>query len=112
MEEELSAVEEIGDEVEALGALEGVVQLGHERMRDLLHDVTLNLRVRNLIRLDDEVLLEGLDGVDLAIVLFLGHVDFAEGAAAHDLQELEVFYLERYAWLVTAENALRLLVVR
>ena len=91
MEEQLSTVEEVRHEVERLGRLEGVVQLDDERVRDLLHDIPLDLRVLLLVRSDDEVFLEGLDCVDLLRVLLARHVDFAEGAAADDLEQLEIF---------------------
>ena len=90
MEEKLTTIQKVCDEVERFRRLESEVEFDDEWMRDLLHDVPLNLCVVRLICADDEVLLERLHGVDLPIVLFLCHVDFAEGAATHDLQQLEV----------------------
>ena len=86
MEEELAAIQEVCDEVERLGRLEGVVKLDNERMRDLLHDVALYLRVIHLVGLDDEVLFERLDCVDLSCILLLRHVNFAEAAASNNLE--------------------------
>ena len=57
VEEQLSAIQEVGDEVEALGRLESVVQLDDERVRNLLHNVALDLRVIHLVGLYDKVLL-------------------------------------------------------
>ena len=62
------------------------MKLDDERMRDLLHDIALDLRVINLIGLNDEVLFERLDRVDLPCILLLGHVNFAEATAPNDLQ--------------------------
>lgn len=94
VEEELTAVQEICDEVEGLGRLERVVQFHDKGVRDLLHDITLNLRVINLVGLDDEVLLECLDGVNLPSILLLGHVDLAKGATSDHLQQLEILNRE------------------
>ena len=91
MEEELAAIQEVCDEVERLGRLEGVVKLDNERMRDLLHDVALNLRVIHLVGLDDEVLFERLDRVDLPCILLLRHVHLAKATAPNDLEQLEIF---------------------
>jgi len=56
-----------------------------KRMRDLLHDVSLNLRVVDLVGLDDKVLLERLDGIYNPRILLPSHVDLAEGAATDHL---------------------------
>ena len=101
MEEKLTTVEEVCDEVEALGGLEGEVELDDERVRDLLHDVTLNLRVVHLVCTDDEVLLERLDSIDLPCVLLLGQVDLAKAAPADHLDQLEV--LNAHIALLTIE---------
>ena len=66
------------------------MELDYEGMCDLLHDVSLDLRVGELVRLYDEVLLQGLDGIDFVIILFPGHVDFTERTATDDFQKLEV----------------------
>ena len=67
MEEELTTVEEICDKVKCLRRLEGIVKLDNERVRDLLHDIPLYLRILDLVVLDDEVLLERLHCIDLPV---------------------------------------------
>ena len=67
MKEKLASIEEISDEVEAFSGLKRVVKLDHERVRDLLHDVPLNLHLICLVRPEDKVLFERLDGVDLTV---------------------------------------------
>ena len=94
MEEELAAIEEIRDEVQTLARLEGVVQLHDEGMGDLLHDVTLDLRVVHLVSPDDEVFLERLDSVDLPGVFLLCEVHLAKRAASDHLDKLEIFNFE------------------
>ena len=91
MEEELASIQEVRDEVKRLRRLEGEVKLHNEGMRDLLHDVSLDLRVVHLVRPDDEVLLQSLHGIDLLRVLFARHVDFAKRASAHNFEQLEIF---------------------
>ena len=90
MEKDLTAVEEVSDEVEGLVRLERVVELHNEGMGDLLHDVSLNLRVIDLAGLNDEVLLERLDSIDLLSIFLLCHVHFTERAPSHDLHQLKV----------------------
>ena len=92
MEEKLATIEEIGDEIETLGWLEGVMELDNEGVSNLLHDVTLDLGVVNLIRPNDKVFLQGLNSVDLSIVLFTSHVYFAEGASPNDFEQREILH--------------------
>lgn len=96
MEKELAAIQEICDEVEGLGRLEGKVELYDERMGDLLHDITLDLRVVDLVGLNDEVLLERLDGVYLLGVFFLRHINFAKGAPSDHFQQCKVLDRNRF----------------
>ena len=67
------------------------MKLDDERMRDLLHDISLNLRVVHLVCSDDEVFLQRFDRVDLLRVLLARHVHFAEGATTDDFEQLEIF---------------------
>ena len=92
MEEEFSTIEEVCDEVEALSRLEGVMELDHERVIDLLHDIALDLCIVHLIRSNDKVFLERLNSVDLASVFLLSQVDFSEGAATNYFQQLEIVH--------------------
>ena len=66
------------------------MELDDEGVRDLLHDVSLNLCVGRLIRTDNEVFLKCFHSIDPATVFFLCHEYFAEGASADDLKQLEV----------------------
>ena len=66
------------------------MELDHEGVSDLLHDVSLNLCVGELVRFDDKVLLQGLDCIDFVGVLFPCHIHFAERTATDDLQQLEI----------------------
>ncbi len=59
-------------------------------MSNLLHDISLNLCVIQLIRPDDEIFLECLDCEYLVVIFLLGHVYFAKGAPANDLHKMEV----------------------
>ena len=79
-------------------------------MSDLLHDVSLNLRILDLIVLDNEIFLECLHGVDLAVVLFLSHVNFSERAPSYDFEELEVFHGHRLPCTRLAEEVCILVV--
>ena len=67
MKEKFTTIEEIGDKIEAFVGLKSEVQLDNKWMRDLLHDVTLNLHLVRLIRANDEVLLERLHCIDLPV---------------------------------------------
>ena len=67
MKEKLATIEEIGDEVETFSGLKSIVELDHERVRNLLHDVPLNLHLVRLVCPEDEVLFECLDRIDLAV---------------------------------------------
>lgn len=67
MEEKFASIEEIGDKIQAFIGLKSVVQLDDERMRDLLHNITLNLHLIRLICFNDKVLLERLHCIDLPI---------------------------------------------
>ena len=64
----------------------------HKRMRNLLHDISFDLRVIQLIRPDDEIFLECLHCEYLVVIFLLGHVYFAKGAPANDLHKMEVLY--------------------
>ena len=57
MEEKFTSVEEISDKIEGFTRLKGVVQLDYEGVRNLLHNVPLNLRIRHLVVANDEVFL-------------------------------------------------------
>ena len=92
MEKQLASVEKICHEVESLSRLESVVKLNDKWMRNLLHDVSLNLCILDLIVLDDKIFLECLHRIDFSIILFLGHVDFPERPSSNDFEELEVFH--------------------
>ena len=78
VEEKLSAIQKVGHEVQALVRLKGVVEFDHEGVRDLLHDITLNLHLISLVRAYDKVFLEGFYSVDLIARLFLGQVNLAK----------------------------------
>ena len=86
-----TTVAEVCDKVESLRRLESVMKLDDERMRDLLHDISLNLCVVHLVCSDDEVFLQRFDRVDLLRVLLARHVHFAEGATTDDFEQLEIF---------------------
>jgi len=86
VEEQLTAVQEVRHKVKRLGRLKGVVELDDKRMSDLLHNVSFNLGVVDLVSFDNEVLLERLNGVDLPTILLTCHVHFAERATPNDLQ--------------------------
>ena len=57
MEEKLTTIEKVSDEVERFWRLESVVEFDDEGMCDLLHDVPLYLCVVRLICSDNEVFL-------------------------------------------------------
>ena len=59
-------------------------------MLGLLQDVLLGECVRDLVLLDNDLLLEDLDGVEVVCGLFAAEDDFAEGALAQNLDELKV----------------------
>lgn len=85
MEKELATVEEVCHKVQRLGRLESEMQLDDERVRDLHHDITLNLRILHLVVLDDEVLFQRLHCENPAIIFFLGHVNLSERSPPNDL---------------------------
>ena len=107
MEEELTAVEEVCDEVECLRRLEGIMKLDNEWVRDLLHDVPFYLRILDLVVLDNEILLERLHRENALVILLLSHVYFAKRATTHDLEQLKV--INRHAFLLRAKELIRLL---
>ena len=78
VEEQFSTIQKICHEIQALVRLKRVVELDHEGVRDLLHDVALDLHLVRLVCANDKVFLEGLDGVNLRTCLFLSQVDFAK----------------------------------
>ena len=97
MEEKLTAIEEVCDKVESLIRLESVVELDHERMRDQLHNVPLNLRVLLLVVPNHEIFLECLHREDLSVIFFLCHIDFAKRASSDHLEQLEIIYCNPFA---------------
>ena len=90
MEEELASIQKICDKVQRLWRLESEVELDDERMSNLLHDVTLDLRIIELIGPDNEIFLKRLHCIDLVCIFLLSHVDFAERSPAHDFHEIEI----------------------
>ena len=60
-------------------------------MLGLLEDVLLGECVRDLILLDDDLLLEDLDGVEVVGGLLAAENDLAKRPLAQDLDELKVF---------------------
>ena len=92
VKKKFTTVEKLSNKVERLCGLESEVELDHEGMRDLLHDVALNLRVFHLVSFDDEVFLEGLDCINVSRVLLFGQINFAERASSHYLEKLKVFH--------------------
>lgn len=60
-------------------------------MLGLLEHILLGECVRDLLLLDDHLLLENLDGVQMVGGLFAAENHLAEGALAEGLDELKVF---------------------
>ena len=60
-------------------------------MLGLLEDVLLGECVRDLVLLDDDLLLEDLDGVEVVGGLLAAENDLAKRPLAQDLDELKVF---------------------
>ena len=85
VEEKLTTIEEISDEVEGLCRLESVMQFDHKGMRYLLHNVPFNFCVLDLVIPDNEIFFESLHRVNLSIILFLRHIYFPEGASSDHL---------------------------
>ena len=90
MEEKFAAVEEVCDEVQALLRLESVVKLDDKGVRDLLHDVSLDFRIIDLVRSDDEILLECLHRIYLLVIFLLRHIYFTKRASSYHLEQLEI----------------------
>jgi len=59
-------------------------------MRDLLHDVPLNLRAMDLLRLDYKVLLQCFYGENRATILLARKIYFTERTAPDNFEKLEV----------------------
>ena len=78
MKEKFTSIEEVGDKVKTFVRLESVVQLDDKWMRDLLHNISLNLNLVRLIRSNDKVLLERLHSIYFPVCLFLGKVYFTK----------------------------------
>ena len=70
------------------------MELDNEGVSNLLHDVTLNLGVVNLIRPNDKVFFQRLNSVDLSSVLLTGHVYFAEGASPNNLEQRKILHFQ------------------
>ena len=83
------------------------MKLDNERVRDLLHDIPLYLRILDLVVLDDEVLLERLHRKYPLVILLLRHVHFAERATTDHLEQLKV--INRHAFLLRAKELICLL---
>ena len=84
MEEKLSSIQKISDEIKAVARLKRVVQLDNERMGNLLHNISLYLDLGSLIMLGNEIFLQGLDCIDLIISLARCHVYFTKVATTHN----------------------------
>ena len=97
MEEQFTAIEEVCDKVERLIRLKSVMELDHERMRDQLHNVPLNLRVLLLVVPNHEIFLESFHRKDLSVIFFLCHIDFAKGASSDHLEQLEIIHCNFFA---------------
>ena len=117
MEEELAAVHELHDHVQALLVLKGVLQAHDEGVIELLEDFSLDYIIitdysnetllnmigwvvltsdaGDLISLHQELLKHGLHRVDLLSDVVFHEVDLAVGAAADRPQDREVTLLHR-----------------
>lgn len=76
--EELAAVDELEDQIEIAGVLGQSLEADDEGVVDLGVDEVLVVDVVDLLRLDDLALLEEFESHVFAVLLVLGHLDFAE----------------------------------
>ena len=90
MLEELATLDELHDEVDAVGFLEDVVHANDEGMVNLVKDELLDLERLDRLVLDDHILSNALHGVELIILFVVDEVDFAESTATDNANQLEV----------------------
>ena len=90
MLEKFTTLDEVHDKVNAVRLLEDVVHANDEWMVDLVQDELLNLERLDGLMLDDDILADNLHRVELVLPLVPHEVDFAEGAASNDTDQLEV----------------------
>ena len=93
VEEELTAIYKLHDQVQTLIVLKGVLKSHNERMVELLKDLTLDADASHLICLNQQVLQDGLHGKDLLGLVVLDKVDLAVGSATDSSQYSEVALL-------------------
>jgi hypothetical protein len=88
--EELPALDETHEEVDAELVLEDELHVYHEGMLHRVQDVLLQLDVLVLLIVDHDVLPDAFHRVNLPCELMLNQVDLPEGALAHHPQNHEV----------------------
>ena len=92
LEHEIAAVDVLHDEVEPVHGLEARVQLDEERwLHGQREHVLLDERALDVVVLDDDVLLQDLDGVQLVRALALGqhHLSLGQDITSLDLGPLD-----------------------
>ena len=90
MLEELTALNELHDEVDAVRFLEHVVHANDERMVDLVEDQLLDLERLDGLVLDHHVLPNAFHGVMAVVLLIVHEVHFAERAPSNNADQFEV----------------------
>jgi len=88
--EELATLNELHDEVDAVGLLEDVVHADNERMVHLVQDEFLDLQRLDRLVLDDHVLANTLHCIVLSIQLVVNQVNFSESSPPNDTDQLEI----------------------
>lgn len=82
--EELATLNELHDEVDAVGLLEDVVHADNERMVHLVQDELFDLQRLDRLVLDDHVLANTLHCIVLSIQLVVNQVNFSESSPPND----------------------------
>ena len=95
--EEVAAVHELHDDEEVVLALEGVVELGHERIIRMCHDAALRLHVLSLVLPQQVLLVHHFHREQIARRDLPREIHASIGPLADRLQQLEVLDAHRAA---------------
>mmetsp|Transcript_13876 Transcript_13876/g.21589 ORF Transcript_13876/g.21589 Transcript_13876/m.21589 type:complete len:236 (+) Transcript_13876:760-1467(+) len=90
MEEELTTVDVIHDEIEFVGSLEGVMEIHKERMNQLLQHILFGLGVVGFVSFHNVLLIKDLHSVHCILALPLYQQHLSKATLSNNLQLIKV----------------------
>lgn len=90
MLKQLSTLDKLHDEVDAISLLEDVIHTDNERVVDLIQNELLDFERFDRLVLNDDILTNDLHCIEFILPRAPDEIDFAESASANDANQLEV----------------------